>query len=61
MASHGAVIFFGLSSVNMRTPGWGTQSHADAVKLLLMMSVTSAFAAIAFCTLNVISEVYCYS
>ncbi|KAI0077066.1 Sodium/hydrogen exchanger [Panus rudis PR-1116 ss-1] len=37
---------FGLSSLNHKA-GWGTISHADAVKVFLMVSFISAFASIA--------------
>lgn len=47
----GARIFFGISSENPRSSGWGTEAHADAAKLFLMVGFVSAFSAIAHCKL----------
>ncbi|CAL1717029.1 unnamed protein product [Somion occarium] len=46
----GARIFFGISSENPRSSGWGTEAHADAAKLFLMVGFVSAFSAIAHYT-----------
>ena len=41
---------WGLRSVFREGNGWGTEAHADAVKLFLMVAVVSALAAITTCT-----------
>ena len=47
----GARVIFGISSENSKVAGWGTQMHADIIKLMLMTLFVSAFSAIAFCKL----------
>lgn len=46
----GSKTIFGCSSEGSKTDGWGTELHADIVKLLVMIVFVSAYSTIAFCT-----------